>query len=613
MATFTSVQNGDWNDGATWGNTSPGVKGTDWPGNVGDVFFVGHDVCYNVSETNELGASEVVSRGNLFFSSSANTKLTFAHVDFTIGNSCRLTIGQSGSPIPCSYTAEIIWNTTADNKKGLNSPSGGTGGISFCGDPAYYGSSYLGWMVNTWQGGQTFTMSGDFYDKWIAGQELLVHKFPDAYNDWDTDCALVTISSIWNNGGNTSILISEAAPGSSNVFNAGGPILNLERNVKLSKLGHDTALNSYSTNRPEVNVAEVSSAAVFVCHDMIFAGFHHIECDTGVRAKRNIIRNGYYGYYHMKFCVFDENITVSNNTARYLCDLNEFNNCILVDNYYGMLQCNVNVVNSIMMYSNNQCIRDSLDNDISGDLFDNTIVLREAQYFRTALRAWSNGDVYYICKECELSNGYLGFDKNDVYKPNENDFYFGNYNKNYVKCTVVATPMNILHRNENVVNGGTYFANFDEIPNNLFVAHEFYDMTKNETVTRSGGANYSFKVSPFDEIVHRKHYILEDWYEYDLNAGVEQTRIIYIMGVGWSSFPAADKLCVEAYYYDQSSGCHCGMSVSTVTLTQNSVWTPFTVTFTPVQSWNANYKLYLQAYESTSAHIYVDNQIRDEL
>ncbi len=31
-ATFTSVTTGEWDDGATWGNTSPGVSGTDYPG-----------------------------------------------------------------------------------------------------------------------------------------------------------------------------------------------------------------------------------------------------------------------------------------------------------------------------------------------------------------------------------------------------------------------------------------------------------------------------------------------------------------------------------------------------------------------------------------------------
>jgi len=34
-ATFTSAQSGNWNDGATWGNTSPGTEGTDYPTTAG--------------------------------------------------------------------------------------------------------------------------------------------------------------------------------------------------------------------------------------------------------------------------------------------------------------------------------------------------------------------------------------------------------------------------------------------------------------------------------------------------------------------------------------------------------------------------------------------------
>ena len=32
QSTFTSTGSGDWDDGGTWGNTSPGTQGTDWPG-----------------------------------------------------------------------------------------------------------------------------------------------------------------------------------------------------------------------------------------------------------------------------------------------------------------------------------------------------------------------------------------------------------------------------------------------------------------------------------------------------------------------------------------------------------------------------------------------------
>ncbi|MBN4066098.1 hypothetical protein JYT51_02050, partial [Candidatus Amoebophilus asiaticus] len=42
---FTSVTTGDWNNGATWGNTSPGTQGIDWPGNTDDaIISTGHTV-----------------------------------------------------------------------------------------------------------------------------------------------------------------------------------------------------------------------------------------------------------------------------------------------------------------------------------------------------------------------------------------------------------------------------------------------------------------------------------------------------------------------------------------------------------------------------------------
>ena len=37
--TFTSVQTGPWENGATWGNNSPGQKGVDFPANNDNVII----------------------------------------------------------------------------------------------------------------------------------------------------------------------------------------------------------------------------------------------------------------------------------------------------------------------------------------------------------------------------------------------------------------------------------------------------------------------------------------------------------------------------------------------------------------------------------------------
>jgi len=43
-ATFNDAASGNWNDGATWGNASPGVEGTDYPGAGDDVTIDSHTV-----------------------------------------------------------------------------------------------------------------------------------------------------------------------------------------------------------------------------------------------------------------------------------------------------------------------------------------------------------------------------------------------------------------------------------------------------------------------------------------------------------------------------------------------------------------------------------------
>ncbi|MBI5218513.1 MAG: hypothetical protein HY958_06235 [Bacteroidia bacterium] len=85
-ATFTSVQNGNWNDGATWGNASPGVQGTDWPANTDNaVISASHTVtlplltaftinALTINATGALNANDLVFtiNGNLIINGTLN-------------------------------------------------------------------------------------------------------------------------------------------------------------------------------------------------------------------------------------------------------------------------------------------------------------------------------------------------------------------------------------------------------------------------------------------------------------------------------------------------------------------------------------------------------------
>jgi hypothetical protein len=61
---FNDIQNGDWSDGATWGNVSPGIEGIDFPGQWNDVVIDSHSVsmsgngsCLSVTVTSSAGGS----------------------------------------------------------------------------------------------------------------------------------------------------------------------------------------------------------------------------------------------------------------------------------------------------------------------------------------------------------------------------------------------------------------------------------------------------------------------------------------------------------------------------------------------------------------------------
>jgi len=67
---FIAVQDGNWNDGATWGNASPGVEGLDWPGSGNDVAVDGFAIT--------LSRNQNFSCNVIFFSFNISNQLVVA-------------------------------------------------------------------------------------------------------------------------------------------------------------------------------------------------------------------------------------------------------------------------------------------------------------------------------------------------------------------------------------------------------------------------------------------------------------------------------------------------------------------------------------------------------
>lgn len=72
VAQFTSIQDGNWNDGATWGNNSPGVEGVDFPGATDNATISSNVTIVGVQSANSIliGAGftlQINSGGSLSF------------------------------------------------------------------------------------------------------------------------------------------------------------------------------------------------------------------------------------------------------------------------------------------------------------------------------------------------------------------------------------------------------------------------------------------------------------------------------------------------------------------------------------------------------------------
>lgn len=222
MADFISTTTGQWADGATWGNTSPGTIGTDYPGLDNDTATIsnGDIVTFSIDNSSyQLGDVTIDAGGELVFDNAATTYMGIGDANLIVNGDLTINVVDS------AYTCTIVINSTVYTN-GLEIGSAATVNIS--GDPSVFGSTPEAVLQANWTSGQSFTVVGDYVGVWSSGNELLLVKDGE-YSAIATDCVLVTINTVAANGDNTDITINEAFPGGS--YALGGYVWNIERNV----------------------------------------------------------------------------------------------------------------------------------------------------------------------------------------------------------------------------------------------------------------------------------------------------------------------------------------------------------------------------------------------
>ena len=547
MATYTSTQAGPWNDPATWG-------GGGFPQLTNDVFNIGHLVTLNVQfnpVTVAFGQGNINNNGILTFDRNMNTRLPFGHQDLVINSGGWLKVGESGLVIPKQYLAELIWNTTSDNAKGIDIKNGGK--LSVYGDPDYYGSVDKSTLISqavipAATNAVTITVAGDVTTKWVAGQELLVHSggnFTGHINDF---CRLA-ITSLAANGANTDVACTVTERPAALTCLVGADVLHITRNVRLYKYGYNANLGQFNTNRPRIANANTAGTANVNMSNLSVAGFYRAFTGWGVFFD-GVVRNGY--------SPIDALYATVNGII-----------CMNADIYTGKSS----VINAWGVGSNGGGIMGQ-DNIINGNLFGN------GNYGAVGGGCHIiNGHVYSnnrgtsITMSGSVFKGNLGYDGAGIQKNNGYDFAFevqGRHIITVINSLTRSTPPNIYSRNTLGFNGRVRFEHYLQVTNSHCVMDIYGDSFKvaadgsgDNPSQRSGGGANVLEVTP------QSNCGANSFAYFDLlnvrlwaAAGVSKTYRFSIQ-TDFVTLPSAE-LKLYGEYLDAGSGGH----LATVTSTQ---------------------------------------------
>lgn len=419
MAHFVSVTDGPINDGATWGNTSPGVKGTDWPGLGDDTFevSVGDTVSYNVSETNELGNCTV--NGTLTFATTQNTLISFGNNTLSVSATGNLVVGTVGTPIGAAYTAEFSFNTTSDGSQGISFADGA--GCSFYGDPNYITArkTTLANDAENTDGDDVIITNDDLSSDWHVGDEITILRESMGDGTSHNDAVMkTTISGL----SGTQITVADNVTGvSSGVGDTWvSYVVNVTRNVRLYKYGASTAIANYNTNRPCI-IDATTGVNSNVLSNVQITGFIGVQAQ-GITIDDCIIRNGRELLYNANYCTVGgagySLYYALNNTTCY--------NTINADIYATIYGSNTNIItaNNVFngdLYAMNTAFRGSVANVVNGDVFICNNAYNDDGFIRI------NGNVFacfvaFTDIRCGMFTGKLGYDPDDRVRSNTYDF-----------------------------------------------------------------------------------------------------------------------------------------------------------------------------------------------
>jgi hypothetical protein len=212
--------------------------------------------------------------------------------------------------------------------------------------------------------------------------------------------------------------------------------------------------------------------------------------------------------------------------------------------------------------------------------------------------------------------GNIGYDGSGVLAPNLYDFSFVSTESSMALYLILrgakcpASPSfsgRNIARAGNVCGEGIYCEDWQQTLGAAVTFATSGDIIRNTTTVRVGGAATSLECVPQSNTSTYAPLLVAEWTEVAVPASA-QTKSIYVKGEGWSSYPTAAELYLEAEYISNGTTFARTIVTSTEVIDENTNWHSLSVTFTPAVAGQVRYRVFLKKY-AASCKVYVDNAL----
>jgi hypothetical protein len=442
----------------------------------------------------------------------------------------------------------------------------------------------------------TLRIAGDFTTKWIAGQELLVHKGGN-YANVSNDFCRLAITSVAANGSNTDVACTVTErPAASLTCLVSADVLNVSRNVMFYKLGYNPNLGQIQTIRPRLANANAAGTSNMNIHDVMFGGWYTAISGNNVIFE-GVIRNG-----------FRNGGTLCTITGIIMAHS---------DAFYGLINSSFNgyIVNG-------GTIQGGREGSVSGNIYGcNTALNAPMNHIYANVYSCSVG---LASGDGAIMTGNLGFNGAGIAMANATTLNFGGggvSNASPIPDAILInskTPSTLVITNRNnLIYVGRYrFEHYQQVANTHYICNAYGDVFKvptggvgpdgvNDNPTqRSGGNADVIKACNIQTNCSASNYLelfnIRLWAE----ASVSKTYRFYVQTTYATGSPPLPTASFKLYgeYLDQGSGGRLATVSSTqdiATRANAADWTQYVeVTINPAQTGYINLYLRLMEYES---------------